>query len=60
MLGESCNELLDKYSWELKDSKANQDEKNVQKTENDLAAIKGVQRRSLITRKSKTVVLDKK
>ena len=60
MLGESCNELLDKYSWELKDSKANQDENNVQKTENDLAAIKGVQRRSLITRKSKTVVLDKK
>ena len=60
MLGESCNELLDKYSWELKDSKANQDKKNVQKTENDLAATKGIQRRNVITRKSKIVVLDKK
>ena len=56
----SCNELLNKYFWELKDSKANQDEKNVQKQEIHLAATKGIQRGNVITRKSKRVILDKK
>ena len=55
----SCNELLNKYFWELKDSKGNQDEKNVQKQEIHLAATKGIQRRNVITRKSKRVILDK-